>query len=84
MRIINRKFSRRNRIGGLMNELHQLRSSKVETEIISNAKDEAMRDYVNKWIARWNTAIRSTNGMRRGETMQSYNKRLVEANARLS
>jgi len=64
----------------LTDEVTALRGRVVEQEIYSTAKDEAVREYVNKRIAEWNAAIRASNGIRRGETMRQYQARLVKAN----
>lgn len=64
----------------LVDEVTSLRSRVVKQDIYSSAKEEAMREYINKEIAKWNSAIRSTNGIRPGETMESYRRRILEAN----
>lgn len=71
-----------NRLNRLVNEVTELRGKVVEQTIYSNAKDEAMRDFVNERIGQWNAAIRATNGPKRGESEQSYQARLVAANKR--
>lgn len=70
------------RLKRLTDEVTMLRGKVVDQEIYSAAKDEAMRDYTNTRISQWNSAIRSTNGPRRGESAEAYRARLVAANAR--
>lgn len=72
--------SKANRLKALVDEVSALRGMVVNQEILSTAKDEAMRNFVNAEIARWNAAIRATNGPKRGESQDLYRKRLVEAN----
>ena len=67
-----------NRVRELVKEVAYLRGKVVEQEILSTAKDEAMRDYVNHRIGLWNAAIRATNGPRPGESMPAYQKRLAD------
>lgn len=70
------------RLKRLTDEVTMLRGKVVEQEIYSAAKDEAMRDFVNMRISQWNSAIRSTNGPRPGESPEQYRARLVAANKR--
>ncbi len=72
------------RLKRITEEVTRLRAKAVNGEILSTAKDEAMRDYINERIAAWNEAIRATNGPKRGETPQAYQARLLEANATIA
>ena len=68
------------RMKKLSAEVAMLRGKIVEQDIYSTAKYEAMREFVNQKISRWNAAIRATNGILPGESMQRYQARLVAAN----
>ena len=70
------------RLKRLTDEVTMLRGKVDEQEIYSAAKDEAMRDFVNMRISQLNSAIRSTNGPRPGESPEQYRARLVAANKR--
>ncbi len=76
------KFKPRNHLRRLTEEVTHLRAKSVEARILSTAKDEAMRDYVNGRISEWNSVMRSMNGPRPGETAASYSARLVAANSK--
>ena len=76
------RFKPRNHLRRLTEEVTQLRARVVEAEILSAAKDEAMRDYVNGRISAWDSVMRSMNGPRPGETAASYSARLVAANSK--
>lgn len=71
------------RLKRLIDEVTGLRAKIVEQEIYSTAKDDAMREYVNDKIAKWNTAIRATNGPKRGELGTAYRARVEIVKERL-
>lgn len=74
------RVRRQNRLAALVSEVTALRAKYVEQEMLSTAKDDAMREFVNTRIAIFKAATKSTNGIRRGESADSYRARLVEAN----
>lgn len=74
------RFKNRHRLARLTDEVTALRAEIAAHRVISEAKDSAQREWVGMRIAQWNAAIRATNGPRRGESQESYQRRLVEAN----
>lgn len=76
------RFRKSRKLALLVEEVTRLRAAKVEREVKLEAKDEAMNAFVSARIAEWNSAIRATNGPKRGESEASYRARLVAANTK--